>query len=182
MILIFSSSPAGRCNLSQITQIKVLTQISQMTQIWIDNIGVIFTSHKYLLSYPVFYERRNKKEDNPSTALKWVAEFRFGKCRQAYFFLKGLQHYWQRKSLPTHYRTSIFVKWVAEFRFGKCRQAYFFKVSDIIGKSEFANPLKVSDIIGKERVCQPIKGLWHYWQRKSLPTHFLPILIYYITI
>ena len=24
----------------------------------------------------------------------WVAEFRFGKCRQAYFF-KGLRHYWQ---------------------------------------------------------------------------------------
>jgi len=28
---------------------------------------------------------------------------RFGKCRQAYFFLKGLRHYWQRKSLPTHF-------------------------------------------------------------------------------
>jgi len=38
------------------------------------------------------------------------------------------------------------------------------------------------DIIGKERVFQPIKGLRHYWQRKSFPTHFLPILIYYITI
>ncbi|HPB18586.1 MAG TPA: hypothetical protein PLL35_01890 [Candidatus Cloacimonas sp.] len=36
------------------------------------------------------------------------------------------------------------------------RHTIFSKVSDIIGKSEFANPLKVSDIIGKERVCQPI--------------------------
>ncbi|HQO17717.1 MAG TPA: hypothetical protein PLJ85_00925 [Candidatus Cloacimonas sp.] len=38
------------------------------------------------------------------------------------------------------------ILWVAEFRFGKCRQAYFFlkglqlKVSDLFGKSEFANP------------------------------------------
>ncbi|HPB18370.1 MAG TPA: hypothetical protein PLL35_00810, partial [Candidatus Cloacimonas sp.] len=112
--------------------------------------------------------------------VKWVAELRFGKCRQAYFFLKvsdiigksefanplkDFYHckmgcripirqmpssilFFQRsptllanRNLPTHNRTSTLVNWVAEFRFGKCRQAYFFlKVSDIIGKSEFANP------------------------------------------
>ena len=60
-----------------------------------NNTGDTFTSHKYLLSCPLSYERKNKKGDNPSTAWKWVAELRFGKCRQAYFFLKGLRHYWQ---------------------------------------------------------------------------------------
>ncbi len=41
--------------------------------------------------------------------------------------------------MSTHFTK---VKWVAELRFGKCCKAYFFlKVSDIIGKSEFANPL-----------------------------------------
>ena len=48
--------------------------------------GFIFTSHKYLLSYPISYERKNKNGDDTSTVLLWVAEFRFGKCLQAYFF------------------------------------------------------------------------------------------------
>jgi len=39
---------------------------------------------------------------------------------------------------------------------GKSEFANPLKVSDLFGKSEFANPLKVSGIIGKERVCQPI--------------------------
>ena len=49
------------------------------------------------------------------------------------------------------------MKWVAEFRFGKCRKAYFFKDCDIIGKSEFANPLKDLDIIGKSEFANPLK-------------------------
>jgi len=85
----------------------------------------------------------------------WVAELRFGKFRQAYFFLKdcvlfgnfygllnsdsansvrdtffkGLRSFWQ-------------LLWVAELRFGKCRQGYFF--------------LKNCVLFGKERICQPI--------------------------
>ncbi len=76
-----------------------------------------------------------------STFVKWVAEFRFGKCRQAYFF-KELRSFWQRKNLPTHCPTSTFVKWVAELRFGKCFQAYFFqRTAFFLAKKEFANPL-----------------------------------------
>ncbi len=57
----------------------------------------------------------------------------------------------------------------------------FLKVSDLFGKSEFANPL--SDFYLSKMGCRiPIrqmpsgillfKGLRHYWQRKNLPTHY----------
>ena len=41
----------------------------------------------------------------------WVAEFRFGKCRQAYFFQRTA-FFLANRNLPTHYPTSTFVKWV----------------------------------------------------------------------
>jgi len=36
------------------------------------------------------------------------------------------------------------------------RHIFFLKVSDLFGKSEFANPLKVSDIIGKSEFANPL--------------------------
>jgi len=82
---------------------------------------------------------------------------------------KGLRSFWQIGICQPN----------TEFRFGKCRQAYIFlKVSDIIGKSEFANPIPNSDSANTVRhtffkglrhywqigICQPIIGLRHYWQ------------------
>ena len=59
-----------------------------------------------------------------STLVKWVAELRFGKCRQAYFY-KGLQHYWQRKNLPTHYRTSTLRLYIFTITFsGECLHCF----------------------------------------------------------
>ncbi len=47
---------------------------------------------------------------------------------------------------------------------GKSEFANPLKDCVLFGKSEFANPLKVSVLFGKERICQPIKGLRNYWQ------------------
>jgi len=71
--------------------------------------------------------------NNTSTAVKWVADFRFGKCRQAYFF-KGLRSFWQ---------IGICQPIIGLLLFGKSEFANPLSDCFFFGKSEFANPFFV---------------------------------------